>query len=755
MGKRRTYVGTQVDRVIPDDQLPKSVRKGVTEALFKNGEIIDYVLEELISNIGVRAERLYAFAEAGKYVHGLPSGEFKVPGDQVLPAVKTVLDGLHGASVTVEYAHFGAPNNLHIGWTKLLAEHGYNPTTNQLANLSVTKGFPVYLKDMVLVVPQADLAAQRIEFASLDQWGVSPKAGFTPARPEAKPGTASLVSHTPVEASSTILDEQIRVEYQWKDATDVIHNESFLIPVSAGGLNDDLDYFQAAYTVAGTKYYWTYQFGLGTYPTLDQLFDGEGSVGGEFFPFIYFRFGKVSEGADKTSESYKDNEKLCKYLGLNYEQLVDGVHENPDINDVEQAMMMFAVPANTTNELEQKYLFEFFSRLFLAQGTNLRFQSEAQADIASRQLAGSDLQPPGIVIQDARFKMSLNNRGIYRIRKKGSVAPVGQHSSGFQSFNVTRTFVEYDGVNPEPIQYQAVVPMSYHYYRKQVTHDVYEELQVVGLETRFHINGQYSTTGDEEDKILIVPLDHSITENYSIPEREILYARSLQYVFNSLVVVKLKWYQTGLFKVLITIAAIVISIYTGFADGGQAIVAALAAGAYTYAAQLIITMVLSYLIVQEAFKLFVKIVGVRAAFVVAIIAAVMGFTQILQSGGLNGAPWAQELLQLASGLLNTGAAAIQGDLIGLQAEYEEFSKFVEEQIKTLETAQALLAQDVRLSPFVIFGEKPDDFYNRTVHSGNIGVVGIEAISTFVESRLALPKLHETLGLSPDFGGNQA
>jgi hypothetical protein len=741
MGKKKTFVGTQIARVIEDDRLPTSVKKAVTTALYRNGEVVDYVLEELMSSIGVRAERLYDFAERGSYVHGLPSGEFKVPGKNVQPAVKAVLDAIHGASVTMHYAHHAPPNSLHIGWMALLAQHGYDPATNQLGNLTTTKGTPVYLHDMLVVVPHSDLDV--VEVKSIQQWGVAPKAGYTPERKTGTPASRALVLHSPVLVDF-IPEEVLRVEYVWIE-NEELQKASFTIPVAAAGYSDNDEFFHASYTVGGQTYYWMYRTGAGTHPSLDNLFDTNTVTVGEFFPFIYFRYGKVSELADKTTESYKDNVKLLKYLGMNFDQVAEGVNQNPDIADVEQAMMMFAVPANTENEQERAYLFQFFNNMFLAQGIGERFRTEAQADIVAAQLRNNDLKAPGIVIQDGRFKMSLNNQGIYKLKKRGNIAAVGKHSSGFATFATNTTLIYIDPLTDIQTEYTVTTPTTYHYYRKQVAKDVYEEIQVVELETRFYVNNEYFVTGDETDKILLIPLDHSITENYSIPDRELLYARSLHYVFNSLQVVKLKWYQTGIFKVIMVIVAVTISIMSGGADGGSVIAAALAAGNIALAAQIIITLIVEYVVMKIAFKLFVKVVGARAAMVIAIVAAFAGINAGIQGGGLSGAPWAKELLSLANGLASAISGQIQADLVGLADDYSEFQKYVDEQMKLLDSAKDLLNTTSYLSPFVIIGETPSEFYNRTVHSGNIGVVSIDAVSSFVDSKLRLPRIDETLG----------
>ena len=737
MGRTKTYVGTQVDRVIQDDKVPNAAKSGLVNALFQNGDLIEHVLEEMISSVGVRAERLYSFAARGNYVHGLPSGQFKIPGRTLLQSTQTVLEGVENAVIQMDYAQYGPPNSLHIGWQTLLASHGYNPSTNVLANLSAAKGRTVYLDDMVVVVPQTMLAT--VEQQSLQQWGVAPNAGYTPERTTGTPYTRSLIKHSLVEVSPSAVEEHIRVHVVWLDATNVLQREAFSFPVI--GYDDNADYFHARYKADGVVKFWMYQMGVGTHPSLDSLYDSEDHTAGKFFPFMYYRYGKVSELDNPTSESYKDNKKLAKILSMDYDTIAEGVNANPDIADVEQAIMMFAVPANAEDALERRYLFDFFKNMFMAQTLDERFTNEPQADIASRQLSGTALQPPSIVIQDARFKMSLVTQGIFRAIKSGQVAEVGGYHTSMATFGVITDYYDTEA----QVDRTMARSRPSHYYRRQINPSQYEEIQVVDLQTRFQINEHYTTTGDDSDRILIIPLDHSITEKYSLPDRETLYSRSLHFVFNSVQTIRLKWYQTGLFRAIMVIVAIIITIYSQGSDGGTALQAALAIGAYGVAFKLIVIMVLQFLIMQAVFKLFVKVVGAKVAFIVAIVAAMYGISVGLDLGGLAGMPWGENLLQMATGIANAVADQVQVDMNDLLGEISDFAKYTEEQFKLIDSAQDLLKQDHLLSPFVIFGEKPEDFYNRTVHSGNIGVVGIEAVSTFVDMKLALPKIDESLG----------
>ncbi len=749
MGKKTT-VATSISRVLPDDNLPNSIKTGVTKALFKNGELVDYVLEEMISGIGIKASRMYEYAKRGTYTFGLPSGQF-TNGLDGLAQVQAALETLEGLPVVLDYSHYGPPNNLHIAWMKLIDEEGYSPETNELMALSAIKGTKVWLHDMIVRVNEAEYGDY--DQFSLKQWGVAAKAGYTPNRPALTPAAAKLVLPTPIGLDPDTLNEYVRVEYCWLNASGVLLTDAFNIPIE--GYDDAWDCFHVRYIVGGVARYWLYRDGEGTYPELDAVYDRQPIPNGSFFPFAYFRFNKQSEIEDTTTEAYKTSKKLVGYLGMDYDMVAEGVNANPDIDDVEQAIMMMAVPANTEDPIERRYLWKFFDNLYAATAAGAKFSSVTQADIATEYITHLGFQVealhpnPGLVIQDTRFKMAIENDGVYKRRVAGSIGAVDEYTSGF---TVTYRSETVDTMIPtgggdyiagtEVIQ----VPTKSHYFRKQVSTGFYDEIQVVELRTRFHIFGGYSTLGDELDKILLIPVDYSIARAFPIPDRETLYARSLHYVFNSVIITKIKWYQTGLFQVLLIIVAIVIFVYSGY-DVYSPIYAALLAGNYVLATILIAELVATYLLTQLAFKYFVKLVGVENAFIIAIVLLVVTMGLVGQNGGLEGAPWAMELLQLSSGIAQGIGAELKDSFQDLLKDSDSLTLFMKEQTKLLDDAKKLLEGTNHLDPFVIFGESPEEFYNRTVHSGNIGVVGIDAISMYVDSALTLPKLKDTLGES--------
>lgn len=732
--KSVTQVGTSVSRVIKDDLLPDSAKTGMIKAILNDGSIPDYSMEEMVGSIAVRAERMYAYAK-NHYTYGLPSGQ-RVTKAEGKDKVVKALNAFENTSVSLDYSHIGPPNDLHIGWMTLVSQYGYNTSTNELEALRGSKPAKVYLSDMVVVVP----AAKASEYlpGALEQWGIPASAGANELVEATDPSFSKLISPSNVMTDPNATSEYVRVVITWaeedKDKTKIAKSDYFNIPIT--GYNSNAEYVHAKYYVQGTTKYFMYQIGSGTNTLLDSITSTEATAVGTYFPFAYFRFNHVADNKDKSSDGYKTSKKLVKYLGMDYDTVADAIDKNPDIKDVEQAMMVFAVPANTKNDVERRYIFDFFDELYseTTYKDSVSYLSSIRDAFEGTVLS----KQTSIVIEDKRFKMALTFDGITKRTKKGNI---GTYDSGFDTDTSTQKFQE---INTDTlVSYNTLIKT--HYYRRQITETLYEEIRVSGLKMVYYIFGEYTATGDEEDDVLLIPIDLSISSDYSIPDRELLYARSLHYVFNSKTVTKLKWYQTGLFAALVIIIAIAITIVDAGSDGGSAIGAALGlTGTSAIVATVVINLIIGQVIaigLSAVYKLFVKAFGTQIANLVAIIAIIYGGYQ-LAANGVKGAPMAKDMLQVSTGLQKAVLDSKIGDLI---SDAKSFEEYVKTQTELLEKAEDLLNKTNILSPFVVIGEAPEDFYNRTVHTGNIGVLGFEAISSYVDIALTLPKTNDTLG----------
>jgi hypothetical protein len=728
-----TRVGTTVSRVINDDSIPNSVQVGMLKSLFNEGNIPDYVMEELVASIGVKAERMYRYAEE-HYTYGLPSGEV-YSSTQGRAQVIEVLETLEGQEISIEYSHYGAPNALHVGWMKLVDDHAYNYETNQLGDLTTAKGTPVFLKDMVVVVPAARI--NTVSSQVIEQWGTAACAGVTPKRPNNVGDIRNLIQPSPIGTSGSAEEITLLVTYTWRDNLTVFEG-TFSMPMGEAGLANG--YFHAKYTVAGVTKFWMYENDAGTYPLLDQVFVDGPAAAGSYFPFTYFRYNKQSTISDTTSQAYKTSSKMVKYLGMEYDTVASAIDENPDIADVEQAMMVFAVPAVSSNAVDCRYLFDYFDNMHSALGGNT--SAAALHMVASSIEEGfggvvstffrSAMATNTTVIKDARFQMTLANNGTYKRLLAGSIGNVNTYTSDYGT-----SYIEDQTTNQDTgLAETQTVPVTVHRYRHQLSPNMYEEILVLGLKMTYNIWGGYTTVGDETDDILLIPIDKIVSQTYSINEREKLYSRSLHFVFNSRTVTKVKWYQQSWFSAVLLIVAVVMTIIYP----PSYLVAAGLSGTALVIAAIVINLVVS-LVLKEVFKLFVKAFGQDVATLIAIAALVYGGYQ-LATNGVAGAPTASNMLTLSSGLNQAVLADKFNDLLD---DSKQFQLYAEEQQSLIEKANELLENSTILDPFVIFGEKPEEFYNRTVHYGNIGILSIDAISSYVDIALTLPKLNDTLG----------
>ena len=741
---KKTFVGTSVSRVIEDDALPHAVLEGMARDIKEEtGQMVEQVMESLSNSIGIRAQRMYAFGR-DQYLYGLPSGEV-YSSHAGKEAAEAVLEAQTGGPVSMVYYHYGPLNNLHVAWKKLTEQHGYDAVTNQIMSLSTVQK-PVFLKDMRVVVAEATL--EELSNGSLEQWGTPPTAGPTPEKKHQTTAAGSLVKNEPYAVDLASSVDYILVDTCWSEKTPITPGNPLMKEeIKFGTFRMELtdfdfegDYHQAKYVdQAGQTHYWMYQVD-GTYPELDTTFEKAYAGEGHFFPWMYFRFNKTSQAADVNSRAYKDSKRLARILNMDYDQLVEGIHENPDIGDVEQAMMIMAVPADTDEEIERRYLFDFFTGLYEQQ--KLQGQKNVATNPAYNGIFRSlaeQLNRTSMVIQDSRFKMALNWKHIVRRKVGGKVGPKGAYFSGTGRIP---KWIEVPSLSGDPLPKD--MGSQAHWYQHQLSENVYEEVIVYDLELVYHVFEGYTTTGDETDKILLIPMDISIASAYSIPDRELLYSRALHYVFNSRVVVKLKWYQTGIFRAVLIIVMIIITILT-YGATIKGLYLAIIAGTITWGALLIVALqfLIRQLIISVLLRMFVKAVGAKVAFVAAVVAAIAGSSYAFEAG-IQGSPIATQLVGIASGLSQQVAREIAADMEDLVGQQSDFQKFVEQQTKVLETTQDLLSNSARLAPLIIFGEKPTDFYQRTVHSGNIGTIGMDAISSFVDVALTLPKLSDTL-----------
>lgn len=743
--KKKTVVDTAVVRIIDETQIPNSLQHAALTSLFTKQRLVDAITSSLNNSPVRNFERMYRWAKAGNYHYGLPDVRIMTTSDGIA-ALEAVLQSIAGVPVTVEYALFRPINNIHMGWKTLTEEYGYDHETNEITSLSTAKGYPVYLEGMEAVYSSP---LEEMDPTAVGIWEDHPAARYTPGRPLniVEAIKALTVGHE----YSFGPTEGVILKYVW-DIPAVRDEDGLVITpgstereelfVSLADYDLDAEYFQAKYyysTGFGTQYaYFTYLPGDGAYPTLDDVYAMNYIYPGTYFPFVVFRREKQNRAtpALEGTPEYQSTKELLDIIKMDFQQMADNIHENPDIDDVEQAVLMMAVPITSQDPVDIDYLMRFYESI-------LEKSEFYVPSFGARAGTWSEGVEEGYAIEfaDADFRMIHSLDGVIRRVVSGYLGPVG-------TFTNTVETVQASGLKI-PIGTQVRI------FRKQISSRLYLEIRVHNPKIRFDIFEDKATIGTGEDDRCVIPLDYDICKQMPILDREKLYYRSLHLIANSRVTVKVRWYESSFFRGLLVIAAVVISFATGGATF-QAIATAAAAGATALVLtvlEIVITQLISGYLITEIATAVAELLGPELAALIAAAAIIYGGYQAYKTGGLVTGSTAEKLLSAGNGLAKGSTNALRGMMQDLQTEMEEFQQYRAAKIAELEEAQDEIRNLISVDPFVatgmypavLFGESPTRYFNRSIHAGNIGPRSMDVVRNYVDVALSLPTIQDTIG----------
>ena len=401
---------------------------------------------------------------------------------------------------------------------------------------------------------------------------------------------------------------------------------------------------------------------------------------------------------------------------------------------------MFGVPASTQDDVEIEYVYKFFDWL-LKQSPTIHRTAEQQLRPAQ-----------AIRIADADFDCTLSYSQLRRRRYAGSLGAVGTYQH--EIIQETRYREVLRQVGParenewETVLEPYTVDLLRYTHQRSASH--YDEILVDNLQLRYNIYGDKGVTANIGSDKLLIPLDYYISRTLRFDRKERLYYRSMHFVMNSRVTKTVKWYQTGIFQIVILIIAVAITIFTGGAGSPYAV--ALASGGYTAVAMLIIqTLVITAIeqfLITKALEVVIKELGYEVGMVLAVVAFVAG-----AYGQLNGASWSSAAIQASNGLMAASSTDIQRKLTEYRSDSQEFQLMAEEKMEELEEIENLLngydlldpRSFIGKVPKLIPGESPSALYDRTVHVGNPGILQYDYIESFVEINTRLPTFDDLVG----------
>lgn len=770
--KKKTYVGTSVSRMMEDSDFVPSSQIAVLEYTLSDGSssnsldaltLPDYMLKAASSNIVAKARGARNYAKRTGNPFGIPTSSLVSSDDVDLKLViGTELLKVYPEGVTVHTAHFGPMNNYYFLKPILENKYGYNYNTNELEEESLRVGFPCYMESAVIKYSQYSIDAM-VDVTYLEQYGPSAEAGYTPFRPanpsakhvpwDVYPGDHDIAEVTVVYKDSSGAKQSylITVDYLayetsskpedldvLDDAAAELINPLARAPIVEGTL-DDQDYFQANYSyiengVTKTDVF-IYMYGAG-YSELDNLFKRTSGLG-THIPRMYARMGgmKYNDESLKNTPKYKAMVGLGKRYGISWSSWVDEIHNSVgSLDSVTQIFMTYSLPVNTQDPLEQRYMYEYFQRLYTS--IPVSYATAPFSELSKDMIATGAKKGNTVVIKDKEYTQRVAFNSIGYIDVRGSIGDVGTVASGI-------TYVE-SSLGNRYIQnaFGRKNRMGCHWFRKQLTENTYREIRVYGLSSTEVVSGGHTTTASKEDEHLMLPLDMAMNDLFNIKEREFLYTKAMHIVFNTIKTVKKKWYQSGIFKAIMIVVAIVIAVVS--VGAGAPISAYIMAAVVAVAQSIAISLVL-----QVAAKILVDL-GVDVGFVAAVVAVVAaiygGYLAATKATGIAGVT-AKTLLQasnLSFGLSSNGYAiqtqkavkAYTSLLTDMTKELEEMTKKAEE--LGLGNSGPLMMFEPPISIGVRMGEPVETYYARSIHTHNIGAAIYSFIENHVDWSLQLP-----------------
>lgn len=726
---KKYNVGTSLIRILSDEDSPKTIEDVVFEAVIGNTDITrDYLMLDQ-ANMTYQAEKFYEYGR-DSFTYGLPKGifvsaEYKSHSPANNDDIKLVIEAIEGETITiVEWDIISTPDPITSAYMYMYNYLGYDPLTNtcmaQLVDASLDSGAVVTFDDADFILSEG------------------------------------LTITFDIVPDPQIPDTTVKVSYDYITRGYILNTPLYKIK----------------YTKVGSlaTYWWTYCPLVGEHPSLGSTVDSQAER--NYFPFAPIRInthnitddsraltpGEQTPVELRKSELNNTTRSLFNKLNINLDEITDSVMSNENVDKISDAYVTFAVPINASSDAQLLYLYEFFKDEIQYQTYNkVEFDDWYAGDHSG------NVRVSYIYIYDQRDQQSSNVRQqimyhyIDEVTEVGVIGNVGYIDS-------TLDGGEYVGTKTVYIDTSTVV------IRQQITTSTYSVITIMGINERTIINIDDAAIGSRTGKSLsrrttirevlaneigshglFIPMSYIVVTNdvFTAPNMTAtlnnLYHESLMLLINSVEVTVLEWYETSEFAQLIKIIGIVVAVVTW----SPYISALIAASSWAAAAWILAELAIRYILMLLAAKVMLwvveKIGGKYAlilAAVIAIAAAVVGITGIDIGMYM---PSAETMLQAVNAITSAVTEYAYDEMVELQQEAEDFLKSAEEKQEELDAAEDLLFSDIDydllniiVNPPVILDESPEQFFNRTIHIGNPGVLSLNAPNDFVSNLLTLP-----------------
>lgn len=556
-----------------------------------------------------------------------------------------------------------------------------------------------------------------------------------------------------------------------------------------------------------------YAYGSGN-PIMEPTRPVERSINARFMPFLPVRIDNVfiDEGWAKPIY-YEKARRFYKKAsgGKKIEDLIKTVKDNDSIDDIDFAFMMYGVSLNTKSQSSKRYLWEFFRSLVEFQSVtaseydawNNSLADRARLTGAMKELLANDGDPWGDRARRILKEYNALNKPNLRyntISQKSQWLPdlfqLFIHWVYIQQSLVTGNNyperkvgeVWLERVNKVVVNEMAMYHVkgpegghmefsqdSYEFQRfnifKKISNTVTARLFVVGAKQQNIVyNGKDIVINsdaalmDSEESSFVVPIHMESFRRLRPVDRNQVGCENQYMLFNCYTIVKQRWYQRGIFKLVFAIVIAIIGvlvppiggaalgIFGTAASVGAAIGITGTLGAMIGAAvNAIAAMVIMTLVQKVTEDLFGGALGALIGFVLTFVAGA-GMSNFLNSGSF-AINWSElininNLLKFTDALGRGYIGHVQENIASMQNELAEFTNWAENEMKNIQQKMmelfgmgnlAGLPTDIMRNDIINQNESSATFTGRTLMTGmDLAEMSNNMIGRFAAITTALP-----------------
>ena len=468
------------------------------------------------------------------------------------------------------------------------------------------------------------------------------------------------------------------------------------------------------------------------------------------YPVVPLRENGVFIDEEINYDRYKETRRILKKISIPLNDLIEGMsgteeEPNPDVGNLDDVYYIFGTDVYSGTEASAEYMWNLFDALIGMQEID-QTAWEAAPNVTNYFKWSLDQFNAKISYHfcsgHEETDVTLGENGdreyetFWVIGDLQSVSIEDPTTPG-EFFDYV--YAEHAIVVKKQIAPGVVAVRSMHGPTHLTIVDALGERRHVqrGLDGNFIGLDQNSTDPEEAKKAgsagFFLPMIHEVVDISNSKNSSLMLYDGATLIMYAAQLIHLAWYQTFWFRAVLTMVSVVLSVVPYV---GQGIAVVLQKILFAIASNLIISYVFDLIMTKLGSKLGILLV-------VAVIIATKG--RALGSV-LQGMPLATTLMHAVKAIGQVITMYQKQELAEIYEELEDFQDDAKERQEKINEASDLLG-DSGLDPLLLTqairqqepDESPADFYTRTIHTGNPGVVSLEAVKEFVGNLLTLPE----------------